>query len=240
MKVYTEIVISMITGKVLKEESFEYTGPIALCKGATVDQRALGQDQMAFYHQIMQGYSDVFSNATNIMSSLKQQFQPVLDRGINAYGFSLPQDSNLRSIATTNVGQQYKNAAAAAGDKMAAVGGGNVALPSGTESKIQRGLATEAAQADANAQLGITKAGYDVGRENFLKAASIMSSAPRELFDSAAPFAQAGTGAGADAAKTEAQIAQEDYQASFGAAVGGILGGAASSASGAAVKGAMA
>lgn len=231
-KVYTEIVISMVTGAVLSEKSFEYIGPVALCKGATDDQKSLGQEQMSLFNEVAGHYSDVFQNAQNIMASLKQAWQPVVDRGINHYGFSLPEDSALRSTATSSIGQQYKNAAAASGERMAAVGGGNVALPSGVENAAKRNLAVEAASADANAQLGITEKGFEVGRENFLNASKIMASAPGELFNPATAASEAATGAGGSAAKTESEISQEEAAASPWAAVGGLLGGAASAFTG--------
>lgn len=229
MKVYTEMIISMVTGEVLSEKSFDYDGAIAYCKGATDDQKSLGQEQMALFNEVAGHYSDVFLNAQNIMASLKAAWQPVVNRGINQYGFSLPEDSALRSSATTNIGNQYKNAAAASGERMAAVGGGNVALPSGVENAAKRNLAVEAAQADANAQLGITEKGFDVGRENFLNASKIMASAPGELFNPATAASEAATGAGTAASKTQSEISEEEAAASPWSVVGGILGGAASS-----------
>src|SRR5690242_5167615 len=111
-RVYTEIVYQMTEtiGEyvLVSESSYEYEGEVALAKGATDDQKSLGQEQMALFNEVAGHYSDVFQNAQNIMASLKERWQPVLDRGINAYGFSLPQDSALRSMATTSIGQQYK------------------------------------------------------------------------------------------------------------------------------------
>src|SRR5579871_4741783 len=219
----------MVTGEVLSEKSFDYEGAVAYCKGATDDQKSLGQQQMALYDQVANNYAKVFQNSSNIMASLQSVWQPVIDRGINQYGFSLPEDSALRSMATSSIGQQYKNAAAASGERMAAVGGGNVALPSGVENAARRNLAVEAAQADANAQLGITEKGFDVGRENFLNASKIMASAPGELFNPATAASEAATGAGTAASKTQSEISEEEAAASPWSVVGGILGGAASS-----------
>lgn len=58
MKVYTEIVIDMKSGKVIKEESFEYDGKIAECKGGA------NRATQAAYNSALRsvwGISDIFN-----------------------------------------------------------------------------------------------------------------------------------------------------------------------------------
>lgn len=44
MKIYTELVISMITFAVIHEESFDYSGPVAMCKGGDTEVEETTQE----------------------------------------------------------------------------------------------------------------------------------------------------------------------------------------------------
>lgn len=232
----SKVVIDIETMQVESGEWCEYDGPVALMKGATSDQKSLANDALKFYQTMQSNYSTVFADATNILGSLQASLNPVIKKGMNQYGFSNPEDAALRSMATNETAIQSRNTMQAAGERMAATGrsigggagiGGEEALPSGTFDKIRGQIATKFGEDEANKQLGITEAGYAQGRQNFINATEIMSSAPGKLFQPAIGMSEVATKAGESAQDAANTVAKADREASPWSTIGGLVGGAA-------------
>jgi hypothetical protein len=224
MHVATKLVIDIETGAVLEYEGYEYVGPVALCKGATDDQRQLAKDQDAFYQTLTQNFNDYFGNQKNILQNLTKVVTPIFAAGPNQYGYSTAEDTALRTQAKEKTGQDFAANAKALNNQLAARGGGDTFLPSGAEAQLQAQAYNEAAKEESEQNLSITQAGYEQGRQNWQNAASILSGTAN-MYNPTALAASADE-AGRWANQSWIDVVQED-QAATNSIIGGILGGAA-------------
>lgn len=197
--------------------------------GASGTEKLLSQSESNFSQGLMANYQKQFSGQQAILGQLKSAFAPIVAQGINQYGFAPAEDSALRTQATEGTAKQYQNAKQATGEALAAAGGGNTVLPSGTAAGLQANNAIAAAGQESSQQLGITEKGYDQGREDFLQAASGLSGVSAQL--NPLGYAGAATTAnktGFDEAQTvneEEQAAKSQMWSTIGGLAGGALGG---------------
>jgi len=224
---YSRIVIDIATNTVLERDEFVWTGPVAWCKGATDQEKATSASQNQLFQTLQQNYSTQFANQSAVLQSLQTAFNPILSAGIGQYGFTPQEDAALRTQADSGTAAAYRSAKAAAGESLAAVGGGNTFLPSSTKAGINASIATSAAQQRAGQQLDITRSGYDLGRQNFLTASNALSGVAQ--LQNPLGYSGAATSAGNAAFGSEEAIQQADAAASPWSTIGGILGGAAGS-----------
>jgi hypothetical protein len=112
-------------------------------------------------------YGQTFAGQQGIIDNLKSSVDSLVKAGPGQYGFSAGEDAALRTRASAGTADAYKMASQATGEKLAAQGGGNQFLPSGTKNAIARGDALDAAQEESRQQLGVTEAGFAQGRQNY-------------------------------------------------------------------------
>ena len=223
MQIYTRVIINSETGEVISREGYDYDGPVDLCKASDAEN-ALSAQESAFYQALQNDYKQQFGNQTAILKSLNDTFEPILAKGIGQFGFTPQEEAALRTGAIEQVSGAYKNAATAVSEAMAARGGGNVSLPSGADAQVLGTIASQAAAAEAGAQNQITQEGYQLGRQNFLAAASILGDTAK-MYDPAA-FGSLANSAGSQAFN-EANIIQQQnnaWKGELGGAAAGIAG----------------
>jgi hypothetical protein len=191
--------------------------------GATRQQKELAAAQKSFYDTMRASYGEVFGADKAILSSLTSSLTPILERGPSAKGMDPAEEAALRTQAAQATGAAYKQAAGAVGEQLAARGGGNAFLPSGTEAQIREELASEAVTQNIEKQLGITERNYDIGRQQYWMAEQGLAGAP-SVMNSAAGFAGEATGAGSSAEKSAADVAAASK--SWMGLLGGLAGGA--------------
>src|SRR5262249_43301641 len=172
MQIYTKVSLSWNGAQyvVTESEGYEYDGPVSLCCGATSEQKSIQQQQSDLFSTLKQQSQLEFGNASKVFQDLYDTFSPIVAAGPNQQGFSAPEKAALQSSAITNTGVATRNALQAAKEASAAVGGGNMALPSGAD--IGRNLSVVNAGANETAKelSDINEKNYEVGRENYLKA----------------------------------------------------------------------
>jgi hypothetical protein len=226
MKVYKKLVIDMATGKILEEVSYEYHGPLVLCK--VTDQEKNAASNLQQMTDTLKGsFSTAFAGQQAILDNIDRSIKATIAAGPSQYGFSAQQDAALRTQASEGTAGAYKMARQATGEALAARGGGNVYLPSGTEDVLKAEVANRAASQEASQQLGITEAGWQTGRQNYLDAVGIGQKSA-QIFDPTAYSSQALSGA-RDTFEAQHQMATEPTTAGV---VGGILGSVAGTALG--------
>ena len=234
-EIFTKVVIDIFSGKILEQESFVYEGPIELACGPSSQQKQVFQEQNSAYQQAMQQAQQIFGNSSQIFQQLTSAFSPIVAAGPGQEGYTPAEKANLESQAITTTGQQYKNASQAAGERISAAGGGgNALLPSGTTAAVQGNIATQGAAQTANQLADIRTQSANLGRQNWLSAAGILSGAPG-VFNPSTSATSAGTGAGETAGTTANQITQANQ--SWMNLVAPILGGIAGVATGGLFKG---
>jgi len=230
MRVYTRSVFSIETGALLESESFEYAGPIAECKGATGEEKALQAKQAAFYDTMTESYKTQFAGQSAILKSLTDAWTPILQAGPGQKGFTAAQETALRTMAKEGTAAEYQHALKATKAGMAARGMGQEVIPSGADEQILGSIAAESAAKQAEQQLGITQANYERGYQLFTGATqALMGTAP---IYSPTGFAGEATGAGKEAFSSAKTIQEQAAAGSPWGAIGGILGGAASAFTG--------
>ena len=189
---------------------------------ASSEETNLQNEQSTFYKTLIDDYMQQFQNQSNITRSLQIAAMPLLQGGINQYGFSPQEDTSIRTQASDSIAQGQANAQTALNENLAARGGGNAVYGSGAEGQLEAGLLANAANQQAQTSNQITQAGYAQGRQNFLSAAGILSNDASLI--NPLGFAGATTGAGS-AAFNSANIVNQQNTAWQGA-LGGVIGGA--------------
>src|SRR5262249_46460177 len=106
---------------------------------------------------------------------------------------------------------------------LAAEGGGNTYLPSGSKAAIEGSRAQQQANAQATAQLGITEKSYDLGRQNFFQATQDLGAIPGELENPATAAGSAASGAAGQEMSGATDIANANN--AWIAPVAGMIGG---------------
>src|ERR1700736_5790213 len=101
-----------------------------MCGGASSTQKSLSASTGNFYTTLQGAYNDQFKNQSSILSNLHNAWSPVLNGGIDQQGFSADELASLNSNAINRTASNYKFAAQAAIETMAARGGGNTFAPS--------------------------------------------------------------------------------------------------------------
>lgn len=223
MRVTTKIVFD-IAGNVQEHEWHEYDGPVAECKGATDSEKSTAQSQTDFMNQLMGNYATQFGNQSAILKSISDSVTPTLLAGPDQFGYSKQQEGALRTQASEGTAGAYKMAKQATGESLAAVGGGNVFLPSGVKAGLTAQNANAAAALESNQQLGITNQGYELGRQNYGNAIGALSNVASQY--NPLGYAGQGTNAGQAAFSSQSDIQKADAAASPWSTIGGIAGGA--------------
>ena len=209
----------------VKELSEKWTGPVALCKGASAQQNDLANQQGQFYSTMTNDYNQTFGKNQAILGTLTNTLNPIIAAGPNQYGFSQGQTDALNSQAIQGTGQEYAKAAKAANENMAAAGGGNTYLPSGVQSQQKSAIASAGANQASSELLGIKNAGYTQGYNMYQSALGELGSVAAGYNPTG--YAGAATSSGTAAGNEWNQIAQENQAANPFNAILGAAGGAA-------------
>lgn len=223
--IYTKLVIDIASGNLIESEGFDYTGPVALACGAGKELKQSYQDQHAALQQLMGQAQTIFGDSSKIFGDLVSSFEPILAAGPGQEGFTAAQKANLESQAITTTGEAYKHAQQAAGERIAAAGGGNQLLPSGTVAQLEQNLASLGAEQTSSELGAIRERSAELGRQNWLTAGQVLSGAPN-VFNPATGAGSAMTQAGEGEAQTAGQIQQANnsWMNLVGGALGGITG----------------
>jgi hypothetical protein len=238
MYIYTKLILDP-NGNVLEKEGYEYEGPVAECKGASQEQKdlaaeqaALTKKQSAFFDVMSASYNKMFEGQSAILATLQKTFAPIVAAGPSQYGLSKAEDTAMRTMASEGTAQSYKMAKQAVAEGQAAASG-DAFIPKGADAQVKAQLASAAASQESQQQLGITSKGYDVGRQQYWKAAEALGGVAHEMN----PIGYSGETSGAGRAATEAgrgafddytTIYKENKADSGWSIAGGILGGALS------------
>jgi hypothetical protein len=165
MRIFTRIVIDMETLEVLESDGFEYTGPIALCKG---DNAASGEEQSQadFSKQLQSSFATNNAAQQNQLNFLNNKMQSAID---NPQGYDASTLASMRAQANDSVAAQNQNVQRSVNNSMATKGGA-AALPSGVSAQIDAAIGSQAAQAGSRAQQDITIQNANLENQNMWKA----------------------------------------------------------------------
>jgi hypothetical protein len=155
-------------------------------------------------------------------------YQPIFAAGPNQEGFTLQEKAALETQVTDATAKNYADASTAVNQKLATLGGGTMALPSGATAQIQAQIAQSAAQEQSAERLNITSQDYAQGYNKWLEAGQGMFGISNAL--NPAQYMSVANQGGSAASTTANDIATQSnawINAAIGAA-GAIGGGALS------------
>jgi len=136
-----------------------------MCGGPSSTELDLQRSEADFYKKQVSAYDTAYSNFKDIQDTLKQQFAPIIAKGPNQMGFNDAELTTLNTQADEGTAQQYAKAKQALQEGSAARGGGmsNINMTSGGADQQQEELASLAASTASAEKLGIQRAGYEQG-----------------------------------------------------------------------------
>lgn len=190
--------------------------------GASGQQKQAYSNIKSISDSLRGAFQTIFAGNMNILNNLESSLAPSIRGGPSGYGFSPNEDAARRTQATEQIAQSGAQATNAVRSSLAAQGGGNTFLPSGSEAAINAGLAQNTAQEQAQAQIGITQQGYETGRENYFQSVGLAGALPGQLENPAISAGDAAVGGG----KAQEQAASDIAQANNAwiAPVAGMIG----------------
>jgi hypothetical protein len=210
MKIFTKVVVDMETMKLVSSESYEYVGPVEKCCGPSGQQELLNSNENSLSSTLAANYNQNFGAQSQVLSNLNNTLTPIAEAGPDQQGFGANELAALNTQAGEGVGQNYAKATQALQNSLAARGGGNEFLPTGAEASMKGSLASAAANQLSNEQLGITRANYATGRENWKEATAGLDALARDYNPN--PIADEATGANKEAFNQASQIQQMKNQ----------------------------
>ena len=225
MRVYTKIQQDMETLEIVYQEFYEYSGPVELTCGASSQQKSAYANEQKISGLLTENFENFARTHKNILGELTGSLTPIAEAGPGQFGFTPEETAAMRTDAAEQLNAAGTNATNAVRSAVASEGGGTTYLPSGSSASILGALAENTAVKEAEAQSGITQAGYAQGNKNWQMATQELAAAPGELEN---PVSGAG-GAAVNAASLEQSGAQAITQANqaWMQPVGQIIGGVA-------------
>lgn len=135
MKIITKTVIDIVTGATLHEDSYEYDGPVAYCKGGENAFRQQSMQNVGGYYSNQSSYQDhimgvfdqQFANQTGTLDFLKSSLKGPLGGGPGGYQYN-PHDPFYRDQGPGGQGQDPSGGGGAGNG-----GGGGAAGGGGTD-----------------------------------------------------------------------------------------------------------
>jgi len=201
--------------------------------GPSSQQKMLEGSEASFSQMLAANYQTNFAAQSQILQNLTSMFTPIAEAGPDQQGFGPQELAALETQAGTGVGTNYAKAAQALNTGLAARGGGNEFLPTGSSAALQSQLATSAASELSQEQLGITRANYAQGRQNWQQATAGLNALAGEYNPNALASEASGANKSAFGEATQIQEMQNQMEAGIaggitslaGAAVGALGGG---------------
>lgn len=195
--------------------------------GATSAQKTAQVQEADVASQLGSAFNSYFGQDSNILSNLTNSLTPIVAAGPGQYGYTGAEDTALRTGATENISAAGTQAANVTRQELAAEGGGNMVLPSGSVAAIEGSLAEDTAQKQAVAQNQITSSGYATGRQQYNEAVGELAGAPGEIEN---PVVNAGNAAENAAGQsmtgaTQIQQANDAWIGALTGLAGGVAGG---------------
>lgn len=147
--------------------------------GASGELKSAYETAKSTASTMLSDFNQVFAGNMNILDNLKSVLTPMTLPG--QFGYTPQETAAKQSEASASIAAAGRQAAGKTGEALAAVGGGNSVLPSGSKDAILGQQAEQVAQAQAKAQQDIITSGYDVGRQQQQFAIDALAKAPGEL-----------------------------------------------------------
>lgn len=242
MRIYSSITIDILDSRILNAIFTEYSGTVALCKGAdkaknnantaATNANTAAQTQMTFNNQLMKIFTTQFQNQQGVLNFLKGK----MTAGINKpQGYTDAQLSSMRTGATDATALKFQDAQRALQNNPAM---GNAGLPSGVRAQNEAALQGAEANAQAGAQEEITAKNADLEQSNYWNSVNALNGVSAQEnplgYSGAATSGTSAVSGSTDAAASadNASVNAVNSGNAWMGILGGIAGGAGTAAGG--------
>jgi hypothetical protein len=192
-----------------------------------MEQLQLQDEQMAFYQQGMQESKTAFGEQQGLLAQMEAVYSPILAKGPNQNAFAGEEETALNAQAKEGTAANYTRAARAVGGQIAAQGGGDNPLPSGTGEQLKEEVAMSAAGEESREESQILESGYAAGEREFEQAGRGLAEASGQLSPTSYENAATNSGSAAETTAKDINAEQNSWIAPVLGAVGAIGGGIA-------------
>jgi hypothetical protein len=143
--------------------------------GPSGQEKAIAGQQQDLSTLLSSDFSQRFGQQSAVLQNLNNMLTPIAQAGPDQQGFGAQELAALNTQAGESIGANYSKATQSLQNVLASRGGGNEFLPTGARSALQETLASSAADQMSKEQLGITRANYGQGRQNWQEATAGLS-----------------------------------------------------------------
>ena len=166
--------------------------------GASSGSKAINNMAGAAYGTAIDQAKTEFGDSSAVFNDLMTSMAPIEKAGPMQTGETAQQASAINAQTINTTAAQFKNAAVAARGAEGAVGGGNIALPSGANLGTETALAEAGAQQESSLLNANTQQNYALGNQNWQFATGALEKAP-SMFSTANAATGEATKAGGQA-----------------------------------------
>jgi hypothetical protein len=150
-------------------------------------------------------FNTVFKENQNILDTIAPSLSGIITKGVGQAGYTPEEDAARKSEILATNSAATRQASSAAGESIAALGGGNQVLPSGSKEAIMGGIAERGAQTGASELQQETAQNYETGRQNYFEAT-------KELPQATSTLDNASNGLGGLANQAESGVGQTENE----------------------------
>lgn len=193
--------------------------------GPTPEQTELQDQQIDAYQEANQLTQEQYADYKAITGPLTAKFSSIFNQGPNQKGFSTAEENDLKAQTVEGTAENYSSASRAVNEKLAAEGGGDNPLPSGSQEQLKEEVAQSSAQEQSKEETGVDEADWNQGYQEWMSSAeglqAIAAGASPVSYENAAT----GAGEGADAEANAIASEEDQWISAVGGAVGAVGAG---------------
>lgn len=215
-------------------DSFEWIGPVALCKGDDTAKQA-EKNQMVFDQQLMTIFQAQYATQKSQLDYLNNKMRPIIDNG--GTGYTPQQLAAMRTSVTDSNSKQFQNAQDALNNQLVQSGGGSkLSSVAGNKVEADAALLSASAAQQAQGQEAVTAQDAQLKQVNYWNAINALNGVASQT--NPLGYASAAT-SGTNAVANASQAVTAANQSQILGALGGIAGGVGSALGGGFSKGGL-
>lgn len=182
---------------------------------------------MSFYQQGMQESKTTFGEQQDLLKQMEAVYNPILAKGPNQKGFSAEEETTLNAQTVEGTAENYRAAAKAVNEQMAAQGGGDNPLPTGGQEQLKEEVAASAAGEQSREETQVQQADYAQGYDEFKQAGEALSVASGQLNPTSYMHEATSAGSAAETTAKDINTEQNSWMAPVFGAIGAVGGAVA-------------
>jgi hypothetical protein len=201
--------------------------------GPSSEQKLTEGQQQHLTSLMTADYNQRFGQQSDIINNMMRVYTPIVQAGPDQQGMGANELAALKTQAGEAVGNNYAKAGRSLNNQLAARGGGNEFLPSGADANLRGQLAEAGAAQQSSEDLAITRANYELGRQNWQHATAGLNALVGETNPTAYGQMASSSNQAAFGQATEIQKMENQKEADIAGGITSLAMGAATFGAGA-------